>query len=234
MNTKGTSSQTVSISASFYENSQSSGNEPIEVGQCKIYPYDSNSTTVTVLDAGRITVTGATITPVYADCENYKRDRVQCVYYFDDFYQLDNLYDPGDNISAEVEGNGNIPAFDLSLSALADISGLNPNILANDYSYEAGSPLSFTWNAGEGMLTVSIVAYVYSGYQILSGYTIFCYTEDDGSFSVPSDALEYLSSSSNYISVSVSRQASVTDRKGDVETTLSIGTQKTRVWSNAW
>jgi len=231
---RSTFDQTVSISASFYLNEMHDGDEVTEVGQCRIYPVNQNAYQYTMLDAGRITVFGAVLSPVYSDCENIgKSERSGCMYYFEDVYQLDDLFDPGDHISADVAGNGDVPSFELELDAPQELAGLSPDIFADSYYYDAGEPLSLSWQPGDNkqMVQLSIQAYVYSNYQLTDGYSLYCLTEDDGSFDVPSGALEYLPDAANYTSITISRQISTVKRKDDVETTLSIGSQLCRVWS---
>ena len=202
-----------------------------KIGECYLYPYDtSSSMEYETLSGGTVTITGTLLDPVILTPSYYENSG--WAYTSNLAAGTPDIFNPEASLSMQIAGQGDIPGYTGSVSAVADIAGLQPAIMQENYSYTAGDPLNFTWTAGNGdMMIVTVTGYLYDGYTLQDGMTISCMTDDDGAFGVPAAALARLPQNAQMITLSITRRKAAQYRQGDIQYGSSTTTSLTRTWS---
>ena len=203
-----------------------------KIGDCHIYPYNGSSTTPAyeALNGGIATITGTLLDPVTLTPS--QSAGYGWMYTSNLPAQLTDIYESGASLSMQIAGDGDIPAFSGSVTGVSPIAGLQPPILETSYSYNAGTPLTFTWTTGGAdMMIISVTAYQYENYNLVDGVTISCTTDDDGSFEVPAAALARMPDGAGMITLSITRQTYARQQQGDLQFSAGSSSSITRTWS---
>ncbi len=204
----------------------------IEIGECLVYVYDPDyqPTYPPGLNAGSVTLTGTIVSPVTLTAAWSE----QSGWYYQSSLPSDNsdLFHDGDQIHISVAGGDGVPAYSATITAVAALQGVTPDLFASGYFYNPRDPLSFQWTAGGASITLVVTAYLYQNYTLVAGASVICTTDDDGAFSVPQEALDYLPSDGNWIAVTLSRTDYEIAEVGGAR--YSVGSTKTlsRFWNN--
>ncbi|MDP8254850.1 MAG: hypothetical protein P9M14_03795 [Candidatus Alcyoniella australis] len=188
-------------SASFYDPEQWEGwgDPDDEQGDCKLYTYAGDGATADFLGAGRVTLTGARVSPIYLDPELYAGYYIYRANV--DFLTVSDLFDPGDTIRAQVAGGSGIGAADLSVDAPAMIAVTQPSNF-DSLSSLPHNTTTFAWSAGDAD-EVSLMISTYIG---TNGKLIECRAPDSqGSIEVDGELMDDLYSSPQTLTVMFSR-----------------------------
>lgn len=146
------------------------------------------------LDAGEITIRGATHQPLVLFATDWEMTNYSC-----DVENI-NWWDGGDLL--RVTATGSIfPQFSTEVTAPAVLSMLTDASGWTPATFDGSADLILEWDASEPADSIEIIV---SGPATGLVSSVTCVTEDDGRFDVPSEALEALGSDGRF-AVTVSR-----------------------------
>lgn len=195
------------VGASFYDPDECDewgyGEPDDEEGDCKLYHWSGDTEACHTLSGGRVTVTGANVSPIHLDPVSY-----QYGYYYQadvDFLDINNLFDENDTFNAHVAGASGIGPLDVSVDAPPMISVTKP-VKFDSLDLLPSSAMTFQWNEG-GAEKVFLTLSTYNITKTtMNGVVIVCEAPDEqGEIVVSSDLMEEFLDDPDTMSVMISK-----------------------------